>query len=421
MSPTQILPNGCVFPVSLLDTDLYKLTMQQAILHHFPNVQSTYRFTNRDQKKGRYFTRKCYDLFKASLPYFANLALTDVEHEWLRKTCPYLTAEYLDYLHKFRPHPEQVKVTFEPVSKDGQLGNIEIEAVGLWVEAIYWEVPLMSTLSEIHFTTGDTDWSYVGQDAMAYKKGRILLEAGCTFSEFGTRRRRSFRTQDVVVQALIRAARDFPGKGALSGTSNVHLAMKYGVQPIGTIAHEWFMGVATLKGYQNCSGIALDLWEAVYPNALHFALTDTFSTEVFYRDFVADPDRARRWKGLRQDSGDPFIYAPRAKQIYESLGIDYRTKSLIFSDAIDLEKALGLKKQCDELGFPCTFGIGTWLTNSFNKSSDENEPSKALNMVIKLASVDGKPCVKISDEIMKNTGDPTTVKSVKDIFGLPHE
>ncbi|EPQ59135.1 nicotinate phosphoribosyltransferase, partial [Gloeophyllum trabeum ATCC 11539] len=409
-----------ILPASILDTDLYKFTMQQAILQHFPDASAKYRFTNRDKNKGRYFTKACYERFKTSVSRFSELTISERQLEQLPKACPYFTPDYLNYLRSYRFKPEQVKITFVPVADSAEFGDIEIEAAGPWVETILWEVPLMATLSETWFTYVDTDWTYDGQAELAYEKGIKLLEGGCTFSEFGTRRRRSFETHDIVMENLIRASKDYSGSARLSGTSNVHLALKYGVSPMGTIAHEWFMGVAALKGYENCNGLALDLWEQVYNDSLKIALTDTFSTEAFYKDFVKDPARARRWKALRQDSGDPYVYAPRAKEIYESLGIDYKEKMIIFSDSINMEKALGLKKQCNELGFPCSFGIGTWLTNDFKKaSSGGKEQSLALNMVIKLSEVDGKPCVKISDEIMKNTGDPNEVKQAKLTFGLP--
>jgi len=225
-----------------------------------------------------------------------------------------------------------------------------------------------------------------------------------------------------VVATLIRAGNDNPGKGKLVGTSNAHMAYKHGITPIGTIAHEWFMGVAALRGYENANGMALDLWETVYPDGPLIALTDTFSTESFYKDFVHDIERARRWSALRQDSGDPLIYAPRAREIYESMGIDFREKLIIYSDALTLDKALKIKAQCDEIGFPCSFGIGTFLTNDFRSvSSAGKEKSKALNMVIKLASIDGKSCVKISDELMKNTGNPGVVDQVKQLYGIPRQ
>jgi len=135
-------------------------------------------------------------------------------------------------------------VSFVPRAPDSDEGRIEIEASGTWAEAIFWEVPLMATLSEIYYITVDKDWNYDGQGDLAYEKGTKLIEAGCAFSDFGTRRRRSYRAQDIVVSQLARAAEDRLGKGKVLGTSNVHLAQKHGLKPSGTIAHEWFMGVS---------------------------------------------------------------------------------------------------------------------------------------------------------------------------------
>ncbi|PSR79410.1 hypothetical protein PHLCEN_2v7055 [Hermanssonia centrifuga] len=416
--------------------------MQQAVLRHFPEVQAVYRFKHRDE--GVFFTRRCFNLFVESVkraspklpiylpngtrnsyvqltsyPDFHELTISLDERDWLAGACPFFSPEYLDYLSSYRFKPSQVKATFNAKPGDDNLGRIEIDARGPWVETILWEVPLMACLSEIYFTTVDTDWSYDGQVEQAYEKAKTFLGADCMFSEFGTRRRRSFHAQDLVVSTLVRASKELAEKGKFMGTSNVHLAWKHQVLPIGTIAHEWYMAIGALKGYEHVNGVALDIWENVYPNSLLLALTDTFSTEAFYKDFVSDKARAERWKGLRQDSGDPMIYAPRAKEIYESLGIDWREKTIIFSDSLNVEKVLKLRKQCEELGFKATFGIGTSFTNDFHStSSGGNQKSKALNMVIKLAEVDGKPCVKISDELTKNTGDPVVVKQVKQIFNI---
>ncbi|EMD33281.1 hypothetical protein CERSUDRAFT_117911 [Gelatoporia subvermispora B] len=408
------------FPVSLLDSDLYKFTMQQAVMRHFPDVQASYRFTHRDQ--GRYFSRECYERFSEAVSRFDRLTLTAEERDWLAKAYPQFKPDYLDYLARYRFKPEQVRIQFIPVSEDGQYGNLDIEAVGPWVETILWEVPLMACLSETYFRTVDTDWDYEGQEEQAYEKARTLLDAGCVFSEFGTRRRRSYRTQDAVVGVLVKANKETTNGGKLLGTSNVHLARKYDVAPIGTIAHEWYMAVGAIKGYEQVHYLALKLWEDVYPVGLLLALTDTFSTHAFFKEFLQHPEQAKRWNGLRQDSGDPFVYAPYAREVYRQLDIDHTEKMIIYSDAVTVDKALKLNEQCHEYGFRCSFGIGTSLTNDFKSvSSGRKEKSKALNMVIKLASVSGKSTVKISDELSKNTGDRETVKLVKQIFSLPSE
>lgn len=165
--------------------------------------------------------------------------MSDREFYWLRQTCSYFTPEYLHFLMSYRFKPEQIRMNFNPISEDGDMGNIEIEAVGPWAETILWEVPLMACLSELYFRTVDTDWNYDGQEGTyrpsdlyialsnfawvdaAYDKAKILLNRGCVFSEFGTRRRRSYSIQDLVVRTLKRASQESPSTGHFFGTSNV--------------------------------------------------------------------------------------------------------------------------------------------------------------------------------------------------------
>ena len=181
----------------------------------------------------------CWSLLTRLHAEFAKLALSADERSWLEKTCPYLKRDYLDYLQSYRFRPEQVTITFDPLPEDLNRGHIGIVADGLWVETIMWEVPLMACLSELYFTVVNTDWDYEGQSgeppvrtaphnlvnkraAEAYSKGKILAESDCIISEFGTRRRRSYRTQDLVVEELIKAYKNTPSsRGRLAGTSNV--------------------------------------------------------------------------------------------------------------------------------------------------------------------------------------------------------
>ncbi|KAG8806761.1 nicotinate phosphoribosyltransferase [Serendipita sp. 399] len=191
---------------SILDTDLYKLTMQQAVLHQFPTAIAKYRFTNRSPNMT--FTIECLELLKQAVGKLRDLRLTPDEKQWLSEACPYFTGEYLDYLEAYRFKPDQVTITFIPNSGDATKGQIEMEATGPWVETIMWEIVLMALLSEIYFQVVDTDWNNEGQETRAFEKGKDLLLAGCTFSEFGTRRRRSFKVQEEVVLGLIRAEKE---------------------------------------------------------------------------------------------------------------------------------------------------------------------------------------------------------------------
>ncbi|CCO31446.1 nicotinate phosphoribosyltransferase [Rhizoctonia solani AG-1 IB] len=197
--------------------------------------------------------------------------------------------------------------------------------------------------------------------------------------------------------------------------------MKHNLSAMGTIAHEWIMGIAAIHGYENANALAMDLWEITYPtsksNTLHIALTDTFSTDAFNLSFTADKARAERWRGLRQDSGDPFEFIAKARATYEKMGVDYRKKVIVFSDGLDVELSIKIQKVIDEEGFIGAHGIGTFLTNDY-KRTDNGQRSKPLNMVVKIASAEGKPCVKISDDITKNTGDPEVVIQIKKKFGI---
>jgi len=422
------VPAGEVLIPSILDTDLYKLTMQQAVLAQFSTAQVSYKFTNRS--KDTTFTRSCLELFESNVSKLSEVALKPEERKWIEQECAFFFEPYLDYLSTFRFKPtEQVTIRFVPDSpSDPDRGQIEIDVHGLWLETILYEVPLMSALSDAYFRTVDTDWTYEGQEELAYQKGLAFLKNGIMLSEFGTRRRRSLNAQRLVIEGLVRARDEFQGKagisGQLRGTSNVHLAHKYGLTPIGTIAHEWTMGIAALRGYDGPNSPALDIWEQVYPAespsspAMYIALTDTFTSDVFFRELLADPERAKRWKGLRQDSGDAIEFARRAKQVYEELGIDWTTKAVVFSDSLNLNKAIEIQRVAGDIGFQTSFGVGTFLTNDFRATST-GEKSKALNIVIKLASIDERPCVKLSDDLGKNTGDAKTVANLKSKFGLP--
>ncbi|GJN90548.1 hypothetical protein Rhopal_003560-T1 [Rhodotorula paludigena] len=424
---------------SILDTDLYKLSMQYAVLETYPDVEAKYRFTNRG---GTRFTRNMYDAVCRAIKHLDTLLLTSDERAFLSRRCPYFPASYLDYLSSFRFRPDsQVNLVFVPSGdkdSDGtEWGSFDLEVQGKWVETILYEVPLMSIISEAYFTHVDIQWDYVGQFELARQKGLALYTSGCLLSEFGSRRRRTYKAHDIVMRGLVAANAEVSdggkGKGKLVGTSNVHFAHKYDVVPIGTIAHEMVMGIAALEGYEGSNGRTMDVWEKVYPDgSLGIALTDTFTTKPFFDDFVSNPERARRWRGLRQDSGDPLKFIPVAKEAFERVGADPSQKVVVFSDSLDVDRCVELKKAADAAGIGCSFGVGTFLTNDFRRVQEpvqqekpgegpvrtEGEKSKALNMVIKLYSINGQHCVKISDELTKNTGDPEAVALVKRRFGL---
>ncbi|KAF2192275.1 nicotinate phosphoribosyltransferase [Zopfia rhizophila CBS 207.26] len=469
VNDSSVLPGG-IF--SLLDTDLYKLTMQCCILKFFPDVSVTYSFTNRTPDKK--LSRAAFRWLQAQVGKLENVSLSADEIQFLKTTCTYLNDQYLRFLSTFHLQPsKQLKLIFNPIEDTGQesdLGDFSIHTEGLWLDTILYEIPLLALISEAYFKFCDKDWTYAGQVEKAYQKGLKLLEEGCIFSEFGTRRRRDYHTQDLVLQGLRRAqdeATQKEWKGKLTGTSNVHFAMKHDLLPVGTVAHEWFMGVAAITNdYEHANEIALRYWTATFgEGVLGIALTDTFGTPTFLKAFRKQvpslataapgpattlpsavaatlpdveslastkppllapidgdsthqnqrPTYAQVFTGVRQDSGDPLDFIKMMREFYDKEGITQK-KTIVFSDSLNIDLCLKYKAAAKAQGFQPTFGVGTFLTNDFIQEST-GKKSIPLNIVIKIASASGRHAVKISDNIGKNTGDKATVEEVKQRLG----
>ncbi|KAF2755078.1 nicotinate phosphoribosyltransferase [Pseudovirgaria hyperparasitica] len=440
---------------SLLDTDLYKLTMQCCVLKYYKDVHVTYSFTNRTPHMK--LSRAAFEWLRNQINQLSNLAITDKELSFLRQKCGFFmkpsTGNYLEYLKKFRLRPsEQIKTSFNPTvtshSTDEQIGDVYIHIAGSWCDTILYEIPLLALISEAYFKFCDTEWSHDGQVEKATGKGKQLLEAGCVFSEFGTRRRRDYHTQKLVIEGLLEAQKIASAKGwkgVLSGTSNVHFAEQFDLNPIGTVAHEWFMGVAAFHNdYENATEMALQRWVGTFgEGVLAVALTDTFGTPAFLRAFTKsiqpvnvdqsqftsthkeqpvvteDPTSstyAQVFTGVRQDSGDPLDFVKMMRIFYDEIDIKDK-KTIVFSDSLNIELCLKYKKAAEASGFQPTFGVGTFLTNDFENKTDKNKKSVPLNIVIKIASVEGRNAVKISDNIGKNTGNQAEVDRVKRVLG----
>jgi len=425
---------------SLLDTDLYKITMQCAILKFFPKINVAYALTNRTPHMR--LNRAAYKWLQEQIRKLANIVVTEDEMTWLKKTCPYLSKEYLEYLKLFKLQPaKHVNLSFTPdqsSNEDSVLGDIAIETRGLWVETILYEIPLLALVSEAYFKYVERDWTHEGQLQKAKQKGVKLLENGCVFSEFGSRRRRDYKTHELVMQGLVEASKEAQNngkgwKGKFTGTSNVHLAMKYGVAPIGTVAHEWFMGIASItQDYANANEVAMQYWIATFGRGvLAIALTDTFGTLAFLKAFrktavesgTTDkvdkengPTYAQVFTGVRQDSGDPLEYMKLMRDFYTSGGITEK-KVIVFSDSLNTEKCIQYKEATEAAGLTPSFGVGTFFTNDFMHASKPEEKSVPLNIVIKLSEAEGNSAVKLSDNEGKNMGDSKLVDKVKEVVG----
>ena len=379
---------------SILDTDTYKLTMNQAVLELFPDVDVEYVFSNRNLNMT--FTTEAASEIRRRIDAMASLQLSPLEYEYV-KGLRFVKPMYAEYLRNYRFDPNEV---YMELSTDGHLS---MTIKGKWHSTILWEVPLMAIISEVYFEMVDTDWNYEGQVDQAKLKADRLSEV-CNFADFGTRRRRSYISQDIVVRTMSQTS-------GFVGTSNVHFAMKYGVTPIGTVAHEFFMGVSALRGLRHANHNALYNWVKVYDADLGVALTDTYGTESFFNDF--DLKLAKTFDGVRHDSGDPQEFVNKVIAHYKKLGIDPTTKTIVFSDGLDVKTAQFLAGYCHGR-IRCSFGIGTNFTNSYLNS--EGEKSKPLNMVIKLRRCDDIEVVKLSDNPAKAIGDRDAIRVAKWTF-----
>ena len=380
---------------SIIDSDLYKFTMQWWVLQHYPEAEVVYTFNNRD--KTMLFTQEAVDEIMRQVKLMSNLKLTDREYDWMKQNLPFLPIAYRQFLAAYRFNPNQVHIRLTIT------GQLEITLKGKWRDTILWEVPLMAIISEVYFKMVDTDWTMDGQRELARQKAKLLNDAGCIFADFGSRRRRNFETQNIVVEEM----KQFKG---FAGTSNPYLAMIHNVKALGTCAHEAIGGVAGLESLNHPNKIFMERWAETYKGSLGTMLPDTYGTDSFLMDFTLE--KAKLWDGVRHDSGDPFEFTDKIINHYKLLGIDPTTKTIIFSDGLNVETAIKLNEYCKGK-IRCSFGIGTFFTSDFKKISDSLKKSNAMNMVIKLTMINGVPVVKLSDSPGKAIGEPKMVEIMK--------
>lgn len=376
---------------SILDNDLYKFTMQKAVLAFRQNAPVRYVFSNR-RPEGM-FNQTFADALLDELEAMRSLRLTSEEEKWFSEQCPFLGKDYLAYLRGYEYNPAEIN--FEV--KDGEL-SLDID--GTWEQTILWEVPLMAIISELFYRHCDTNWTHPGREIQAQLHDKAVTLHYCHWADFGTRRRRSYITQDLAVIT-------FKDQHGFVGTSNVHLAHKHGVKPIGTMAHEWFMGISALEGLRYANRHSLRIWSDIFHGNLGIALTDTFGTEAFFGDF--DTPLAKLYDGVRHDSGDPIEFGEKVISHYQKLGICPSNKVIVFSDGLNPEEAVRINKHFRE-NIGVSFGIGTNFTNDF-------PGSKALNMVIKMWMCNNIPVVKLSDVLGKQTGDADALRVARWTFG----
>ena len=372
--------------------------MQQSVIHHFPRLKVRYKFIDRNNTV---YPDGFDVLLKEQVNYMESLSLTKDEKKFLTNKCgEYLTPTYIDFLEGFKYDSSELDIKLD---NENHL-NITIE--GYWYRTINWEVVLMGLISELYFKVTNQKVNleqFTKNDTIKLNK---MIEHNAYFADFGTRRRYSFDNQERVVKLFSTTPNN-----VFVGTSNVYLAYKYNIKPIGTLAHEWIMVHSSIYGYKMSNKISMDNWIDTYEGRLGTMLVDTFTTNIFLKSF--NSKYARLFDGVRHDSGLAYDFVDKVVNHYKILGIDPMSKTIIFSDGLDIDYATQIKEYC--VGkIKSSFGIGTHLTNDVGV--------KPLNIVIKISQVlvndEWIYAVKLSDNIGKNTGDIDEVKLCKQILKI---
>lgn len=383
---------------SILDLDLYKLSMAWAVMQRYPEYEVKYEFQNRSKHQFRPdFDKE----LKEEIEQLRNLSLTKDEENYLRNTpsLSFLPELFIQWLKGFRYNPDEVNIFLNGQKPD----NLKVNVKGYWFRTILWETTLMSIISELNFKDIKVDLNDV--KIKASEKGIHFKKHNEKVAEMGTRRRFSYDVQDAAIQGL---------RNCIVGTSNVHFAMKYDLLPIGTMAHEFVSFHGALFGYKMANKIASETWLEVYKNGkVGTYLPDTFGVDSFLETF--DYKMASLFTGLRHDSGDPFIFGEKIIKKYNNLGINPKTKTLIFSDGLSSLKDVDKIYNYFNNKINISFGIGTYLSNDI-------ENVEPLKIVIKMtkAKINNVwvDVIKLSDNVGKHSGNISEVNRAKITLGI---
>ena len=318
---------------SILDTDLYKFSTSYAYMKMFPDAECTFTFVDRN-KVSR--SEEFLKLYKNAIRDLGKIHLTESEYQWCVEHIPYIPQYYWEWLKSFRYDMEKMKIYLN------DQGILHVQVTDKCWKASLYEIPCLFMVTEVQNTLEEANGRFIDSEKVINRlreKVWFANKNNTKFSEFGTRRRYNFEVQDMVIKYLAE------NSTTCVGTSNVYFAMKYNMVPCGTHPHEWFMFHASQFGYKNANYLALENWVNVYDGALGTALTDTFTSDVFFRNFSLK--QAKLFDGIRQDSGDEYEFTDKAVNFYKSRKIDPTTKTIIFSNALDFPKAFKIQQYCE--------------------------------------------------------------------------
>jgi nicotinate phosphoribosyltransferase len=385
---------------SLLDTDLYKFTMMQVVLHQFPAAQVEYRYKCRTPGVD---LQPYIDEIREEIRLLCELRFTDEELDYLAGF-RFIKSDYVDFLRLFHLPERCISV-----EKSAVPGELDIVVIGPWLHTILFEIPVLAIVNEVYFRNK--------QLVPAYDEGRQRLQAKIEMvrndpalaefrvADYGTRRRFSKAWHEEVIVTLKTHMQHH-----FAGTSNVYFAMRHGLTPLGTMAHEYLQACQALGPRLRDSQIyGFEVWAREYRGDLGIALSDVYGMSAFLRDF--DMYFCKLFDGARHDSGDPFMWGERLLEHYRANRVDPRTKTLIFSDSLTFPLAIELAKR---FAGRCitAFGIGTNLTNDLSY--------QPLQVVMKMVRCNGQPVAKVSDTPEKTMcDDKAYLAYLRQVFEIP--
>lgn len=388
------------------DDDLYKFTMCCAVIDNFPRAEVRYIFQDRGHT---IYPQGFAEELREQIRALDSLVISDAEIAFMKRACPYIPYWFYSYLKGFRYDSGLVKI------HQDRAGHLDLHFEGGWSTTILLEVKILAIISELYniMTGRRLDLESFGK--RTFTKGRRLLEAGCVFSDFGTRRRASFAAQNKAIAALKAAQDEIHGPGTFMGTSNVWFAMNYDLVPIGTMAHELICAMGGMYGPQMANYLAMRAWGATFKGSLGTFLYDTYGWRIFSLNF--SEDYANMFKGLRVDSGNNAHELDLIEGKYRSLGIDPRHRQVVFSNALTVDEAISIQNFARNRCQP-SFGIGTHFTNDFPDATP-------LNIVIKLVAAKiteswpfyNDTC-KLSEDPSKSTGKPEVIRRFRETLHL---
>lgn len=393
---------------SMLDTDLYTLTVMYFYMSKLPRAIGEYTFFDRNKMV---FPTGFAEALEKECKEMESLHFTDDDIEFLKKHIYYMPPYFFDYLKSVKFDSSMLEIS------QNEKGELSVTATGPLYKAVIWEVPLLATISELYYKMSGIDTtSQAILDAVytdAYNKGDTLIDSFITFSEFGTRRRASRDVQQTVLSALC----DINDKyviSTFSGTSNLEFAKQFNLKPIGTMSHQLISSIGALYGYNEANYLAMTWWQEIFDADLGIFLADTYTTDIFLKNF--SKLHAKLLDGVRQDSGCPYEFTDKIVNRYKELNINSKTKSITYSDGLTVDGAISINKYAEKYVKPL-FGIGTHFTNDI-------KDVKPCNIVMKLTRVrltektEWKNCIKLSDSIGKYMGNEDDVKHAKFILGI---